>query len=57
MGELHIVRCDGGRIRPQGAHGAITWHMRPLDKGGQQVRGREDHLCGVLPQGVPDGKV
>ena len=56
-GELHQVRCDGGRIISQGAHGANLWHLRPPDEGDRQGRGRYNHICGVLPQGVVGGEV
>ena len=57
MGKLHQVRCDGGGILPQGAHGTNPWHVRPPDKEGQQGKDRDDNLCDVLTQAYVDSEV
>ena len=41
------MRCDGDGIMP----------LHSPEKGGLRVRGRDDHICGVLIQGVAGDEV
>ena len=51
------VRRDPGSFVSQTSHGAAIWNMHPLDEVDRQRRGRNDYLCGVLPQSATVGEM